>query len=318
MIQNNPLVSVVMPVFNALPWLQEAVDSILSQTYQNFELIAVDDCSTDGSLDVLKDYARRDTRVRVIENVTNSGVPATLNSGIEQSQGDYVARMDADDISDPQRLELQVEHLENHTQCGIVGSWIYRMRQKGDVRLKTFPERDSDLKLMLMFECCFSHPAVMIRKSVLQDLPYVYDEHFRNAQDYELWARLQSKCGFYCIQKPLLWYRELASSVSKQAKKKNRKRERVQKIHESLFEAYGINGKCSLELHEKIVNREDRAALHPQDIQHHLDCVFEVFPDAVSYQDIYHHVFGQFAKNPVFRVRWWLFKLFSKLSSGTS
>jgi hypothetical protein len=188
------------------------------------------------------------------------------------------------------------------------------MRQKGDVRLKTFPEHDSDLKLMLMFECCFSHPAVMIRKSVLQDLPYIYDENFRSAQDYELWSRLQAKCGFYCIQQPLLWYRELASSVSKQAKKKNLKRERVQKIHEYLFDAYGIGNECSLKLHEKIVNREGRGALRPVDIQRHLNCVFAVFPEALCDRDIHNHVFDQFSKNPIFRIRRWLFSALTKIS----
>lgn len=316
MTQLNALVSVVMPVYNALPWLKEAVDSILSQTYPNLELVVVDDCSTDGSLAVLNEYAQRDSRVRVIENAVNSGVPASLNKGIELSRGTYIARMDADDISEPQRLEVQAAHLESHPECGVVGSWIHRMRQKGDVRLKTFPEHDQDLKLMLMFECCFSHPAVMIRKSALKDLAHIYDEMFRSAQDYELWSRLQGTCDFYCIQAPLLWYRELASSVSKQAKKKNLKRERVRQIHAFLFKANGINQNCSLDLHEMIVNRESRGTLRPRDIQRHLDYIFAAFPDASYQQEVQDHIFSQFSKNPVFRVRRWLSRLRSAMSSN--
>jgi glycosyltransferase involved in cell wall biosynthesis len=306
MVSEYPLVSVVMPVFNGLPWLSEAVESILNQSYENLEFVIVDDCSDDGSVQLLKTYAVEDSRIKLILNSSNAGVPATLNRGIEHCSGKYVARMDADDVSTPDRIRLQVEHMEKHPACGVVGSWIYRVRQKGRTRIKAFPEKNDDLKLLLLFECCFSHPSVMMRKKVLDQLPFVYDESFSSAQDYELWSRLKDYCDFYCIQQPLLRYRELETSVSKQAKKARTKRARVDRIYQSLFDSCGLSAECSIALHKQIVHREHRASLAPAEVDAHLVSVFDTYPSAGNRNDIRQMVFRNLVKNPVFRFRSWI------------
>jgi glycosyltransferase involved in cell wall biosynthesis len=114
------MVSVIMPVFNAKLYLSEAVESILSQTFADFELITIDDCSTDGSLEILKSFAEKDKRVLVLDNERNLGVTPTLNRGLATANGELIARMDADDISLPERLEKQAAFLKAHPEVGLV------------------------------------------------------------------------------------------------------------------------------------------------------------------------------------------------------
>lgn len=320
MVSKSPLVSIVMPVFNALPWLTEAVESIVNQSYREIEFVIVDDGSSDGSVEVLQKFAAQDSRIELILHSSNSGVPAALNQGIAQCSGKYIARMDADDISAPQRIGLQVDHMERNPSCGVVGSWVYRMRQKGDQRIKAFPERNDDLKLLLMFECCFSHPTVLMRKSFLDRLSFVYDENFRSAQDYDLWSRLRDHCDFYCLQQPLLWYREHEASVSKQAKKVNLKRERVNRIYQFLFDSSKLNGACSLQLHKQIVHRMNRSQLRPSEVRAHLACVFAAYPEAKNKDLIRQQIFRQLCKSPVFWFKFrseWLFGGRQSVSSKT-
>lgn len=315
MVSNPPLVSIVMPVFDALPWLAEAVESIVNQSYRNIEFVIVDDRSSDGSVELLQKFAAQDARIKLILHSSNLGVPAALNQGIAQCSGKYIARMDADDISSSQRIGLQVDHMERNPSCGVVGSWIYRLRQKGDERMKTFPEMNDDLKLLLMFECCFSHPTVMMRRFFLDRLSFVYDENFRSAQDYELWSRLRDHCDFYCLQQPLLWYREHEMSVSKQAKRVNLKRERVDKIYQFLFDSSKLSGACSLKLHKQIVHRENRSQLKPSDVRAHLACVFVAYPTAKNKDSIRQQISRQLCKNPLFWFRCRSERLFSRRQS---
>lgn len=206
----TPKVTVLMPVYNAAPFLRAAVDSILGQTFGDFELLAIDDGSTDASHAILESY--RDPRVRLVTNERNLGIVATLNRGLELANGQYVARMDADDLSRPDRLARQVAYLEAHPEVGVCGGWC---RQFGTVRAATirYPERHEAIMANLLFGNALAHPTVMMRRMILAQQGFHY-ENFRHAEDYELWLRLSRVTQLHNLQVVLLDYRVSGSSLT--------------------------------------------------------------------------------------------------------
>ncbi|MFW6383201.1 MAG: glycosyltransferase family 2 protein, partial [Nanoarchaeota archaeon] len=128
----KPKVSVLMPAYNSQDYISDAIESILSQTYTDFEFVIIDDCSTDDTWKIIKKYAKNDKRIKAFKNVKNSGVTVSLNNGLEKCSGDYIARMDSDDVSLPKRLEKQVEVLENG-KADVVGTNIYFIDEQGKV-----------------------------------------------------------------------------------------------------------------------------------------------------------------------------------------
>ncbi|MGY3211547.1 glycosyltransferase family 2 protein [Mucilaginibacter sp. HD30] len=204
-------ISVILPVFNGEKFLKEAVRSILNQTYTNFELIIIDDCSTDATPDILTQF-NSDVRVRVIRNKANLKVVKTLNKGIQLSHGEYIARMDADDISHPERLEKQVAFLESNPTIGICGTWVETFGAENKV-MRAAIEHEH-IKVRLFFVNPMFHPSIMFRRDVLQANASVYDEQYTNAEDYGLWVRLIDKVKFANIPTVLLKYRIHDTNVS--------------------------------------------------------------------------------------------------------
>ena len=211
---NSPAISVVMSVYNSEKYLAEAIDSILNQTFSNFEFIIINDGSTDGSLAIIQSYMKIDKRIVLIDR-ENKGLPYSLNEGIAASKGEYIARMDADDISFPERLEKQLAVMESDTDIGVCGAWAYLFRDSlSKNKMIRHPEDHDSLIIRLLFSVCFIHPVVMIRKSVLSQLDYVYNERFHNSQDYELWSRIVKTTRFYTLQTPLLYYRDTPDGIT--------------------------------------------------------------------------------------------------------
>lgn len=199
-----PNVSVVMSVFNAEKYLSIAIESILSQTYVDFEFIIIDDGSTDGSLKIAQRYEQQDERVVLISR-ENLGLIASLNEGIDRSKGGYIARMDADDISMPDRLERQVKFIEENN-LDVCGSATQGFNECKNLDIRLYPESDNDIKFTLMLRSPFAHPAVMIKKSALQGLKY--RSNYQYAEDYMLWVELAlARCRMGNIDKVLLKYR---------------------------------------------------------------------------------------------------------------
>ncbi len=190
---NKPVmakVSVIMSVKDAEAYLEEAVNSILSQSFRDFEFIIVDDGSKDRSPAILKKFSRDDKRIQVITNAENIGLPRSLNKAIESASGEYMARMDADDISMPQRFEKQAAFLDGNPDVGLLGTSYYGIDDKGTaVSRNMVPAKDEDIRKSLIRGNPFCHPSVMIRKSVL-DKVGLYKEEFRHTEDYELWFRM--------------------------------------------------------------------------------------------------------------------------------
>ena len=198
-----PKVSVLVPVHNAAPYLAESIGSILSQTFRDFELIAVDDGSSDGSKELLEALAMRDRRIRLLHLTENRGIVGALNTGLELCTGEYVARMDGDDLAHPERLRLQLEFLEahrDHVACGC-DLWMFGARHW----YARYPRIDAECKSLLALFPCLSHPAVVLRRSALDPAPY--REDYRLAEDYKLWVDLIPKGRFANIPRPLVRYR---------------------------------------------------------------------------------------------------------------
>lgn len=201
----EPMISVIMPVYNQQNFVGPAIESILGQTYSDFELIIFDDGSTDDSLKIIQSYD--DPRIRVVWGKGNRKLVPPLNDGLRMARGKYVARMDSDDISLPTRFEEQVSFLETHPDVDICGTF-FRTIGRGINYVASYPIEHNDIKLALMFFCSFAHPAIMIRRSTILEKKLFYDEAFLYAEDYDLWSRMAWEGGvFYNIPKVLLRYR---------------------------------------------------------------------------------------------------------------
>lgn len=202
-----------MPVYNAEKYLIEAIDSILLQTYTNFEFIIINDGSTDASANIINSYANSDPRVIHVEN-DNQGISLSLNHGIKIARGEYIARMDADDISLPDRFKEQIKFMEDNKDIGVCGTWVDLIGDIRDGEYKRHPTSDEELKVRLLFSVCFVHPSVIIRRELLIRTNNFYDPNYTSAQDYELWSRLKNCTQFANIPKTLMKYRVLSDSVS--------------------------------------------------------------------------------------------------------
>ncbi len=208
-----PFVSVIMPVFNGEKYLNEAIESILNQTYTNFEFIIINDGSTDTSEEIILSY--KDSRIVYIKNPENYKLIQTLNIGFSLAKGRYIARMDADDISHPDRLQKQVQFLELNKDYGLIGSGVNLFHGANKSQLLYHTDHAS-LKFALAFYCPFIHPSVMIRSSVLHNIDCVFDANYVHAEDYELWTRLAFKTKMANLPEYLLDYRLHASQISSQ------------------------------------------------------------------------------------------------------
>jgi glycosyltransferase involved in cell wall biosynthesis len=214
----TPRVSVVMPVYNGERLLGEAVESILRQSFDNWELIAVDDGSRDRSLEILRAYAIKDRRVRVHPMAANGGAIAARNTGTELARGEFIAVMDADDVSLPQRLATQLQYLDDHRETGVVGSFVQLIDGDGkrsDVR--TFPTDPALMAWSMLFFNCLAHPSVMMRRNVLESANGYAPECKGGAEDYDLFAKVSRIARLATIPEVLVLYRKWEGNMTKRA-----------------------------------------------------------------------------------------------------
>ena len=200
------LISVILPAYNVQDTIGESIDSILSQTFTDFELIIINDGSQDNTEEVILAYS--DKRIRYYQNEQNKGLIYTLNRGLDLAQGKYIARMDADDVSLPTRFEKQVKVMEENSNIVVCGTLIEPFGVKGTEKIEMLLlEKSDDIKDCLFLRSCFAHPTVMIRKKVLVDNNVRYNLDYPYAEDYRMWIDLSFLGDFYNIQEPLLRYR---------------------------------------------------------------------------------------------------------------
>jgi len=202
--ENSPLVSIVIPVHNGEKYIKESIDSCLGQTYKNIEIIVVDDKSEDNTLNILKDYGDRITTVPVEKQ---NGLGNVINIGIRKSKGKYIARMDADDIMYPTRIEKQVEYLESHPDCVAVGGQIDIIDENGNITgHREYAVEDKDIKKNLFLFQPFAHPAVTLRRSTLEEIG-LYPENIWKVEDVKLFLILSTKGEFHNLEDTVLKYR---------------------------------------------------------------------------------------------------------------
>jgi glycosyltransferase involved in cell wall biosynthesis len=207
----NNLVSVILSVFNSAQYLKDAIESILNQTYTNFEFIIIDDGSVDNTESIIRTYS--DPRIIFIKNEKNKGLIYSLNLGISIAKGAYIARMDADDLSLPERFDEQVDYLKNSPHTVVVGTHQAEVRNN-KIITRGSGEYDSDfLKGILLFNTCFSHPTVMMR-NIFQKNGLYYDSKFIHAEDFRIWTELALKGDFHILNKVLLKYRLHPEQIS--------------------------------------------------------------------------------------------------------
>jgi glycosyltransferase involved in cell wall biosynthesis len=214
-VRSNPLVSVVMPLYNSHLYVGAAIESILGQTYENFEFIIIDDGSTDGSSAIVSRYAEKDRRITVYDQ-ENRGVIDALNRGCRLAQGKYIARMDSDDISNKARLSKQVVFLEDNPDFCVCGTWI--KTTGGISRVWQMPTDPEVLKANLLFGSVLAHPSVMMRRRTMVDNDIFYRHGYDTAEDFDLWIRLSHLQKLGVIPEILLTYRVHPNQVTKRRK----------------------------------------------------------------------------------------------------
>ena len=234
---SNPKISVLMPAYNAEKYIAEAIESILNQTFKDFEFIIIDDCSTDGTYSIIQRYAKRDDRMIVLKNEKNLKICETLNKGIEIAKGKYIARMDADDWSYPDRLEKQFKFMEENPEIGISGGTM----EVCDEKMKVLNQRkynlsDEEIRKKIFRYSPFSHPLVIIKKDILDKASF-YDHDLVYAEDYDLYFRIGNFSKFGNLKDVILKYRMLENnSTSEKLKEMELK---TLKIRKKAVKEYG-------------------------------------------------------------------------------
>lgn len=209
----SPRVSILMPAYNAMPYLPEALDDLLGQTLRDFELVVVEDGSTDDTRAVLEDYAARDARVVIVPNEQNLGLTRSLNRGLERCRAPLVARADADDRYEPDRLARQVAFLDAHPEVGLLSCGVHKINARGERFLtRIFPTGDGHIRVRELFVNCFSHPGAVFRTPLVRAVGG-YDPAFWTAEDCDLWARMMPLTRVANLPVPLVHYRKHGASM---------------------------------------------------------------------------------------------------------
>lgn len=217
---NDPKISVIMPAYNAKRYIAEAIESILNQTFKDFEFIIIDDCSIDNTWEIIQEYAKKDKRIIPLINKDNLKLSKTLNEGIAIARGKYIARMDADDISVEDRLQRQFDYMEKNSDVGIVGgSMEIRDLNNKIIGKRRYNLADDQIRKKIYRYSPFCHPLIMIRKSVLSQIGD-YDEKWNPAEDYELYFRIGKCSKFANLDDVLLKYRIVPKSMTTASKNK--------------------------------------------------------------------------------------------------
>jgi glycosyltransferase involved in cell wall biosynthesis len=213
-----PLVSVVMPAYNAEKYISQAIESILNQTFKDFEFIIIDDGSSDRTWEIIQEYAKKDEKIMPVKNERNLKMTKTLNKGVHLAKGKYLVRMDADDWSYPYRIQEQVDFMEKNSKVVVSGGSIQVCNERLDVKNKRwYPNSDEGIRKKIFRYNPFAHPSIILRKDRVIEVG-MYDENLPLTQDYDLYFRLGKVGKFANLDKILIKLRThpQSSSMSKE------------------------------------------------------------------------------------------------------
>lgn len=253
-LMKKKLVSVIIPAYNAEAYIAEALDSILKQTYQNFEVIIIDDASVDRTLAIAKRYAAKDKRIRVYENESNKGVGANRTRGIELAKGEYICWQDADDISLPERLQSQVSYLDTHAEVGVVGGFIEFFDNTTTGPIRRYVETDDMLRKSIFRYNPVAQPASMFRAECFEKVG-AYDERYKVSEDLEMLFRVGVHYKFANVQQVILKYRQSSTSLTRANLR------RMEIVTLNLRKKYAKNPAYSFSLFDRIYNLIQRLTL---------------------------------------------------------
>ena len=255
----SPLVTVIMPVYNAEAYVGAAISSILNQTYKNLELLLADDGSTDNSRNVISSF--KDARIRPFYFDSNQGYVSHLNRFLNEARGKYIARMDADDISLPERLSMQVDFLERNQQVGLCGTQIVEFDDNKSTHVaSSYPVDDESLRVHLVMNSRLANPSVMFRRSLVQDQGLKYEVSLVPAEDYFLWYQMSRRTKLVNLPQVLLKYRLHSNQITQRAKEVQRSS--VDKIRaQVLTDLMGTVSKPDMELHLSLLNGDYEESL---------------------------------------------------------
>ena len=249
----TPKVSVFMPVYNAGIDLIEAVQSILDQTFTDFEFVIVNDGSTDNSMELLQKF--NDSRIRIINNDGNKGLIASLNIGLELCVGEYIVRMDQDDISLPTRIEKQVEFMDQHPEYGLIGSWFQDFGDNIESKLVCYSSDDTQIRIRHLYQTHISHPTALIRNSVIKAHNLKFDPAFVHGEDYEFWVRMSAYCKLSNIPELLVLKRDHIHNITN--KFSQTMQDTCAKVKLKQFSKMGLNLDIDeIELYSRFANGE--------------------------------------------------------------
>ena len=212
----KPLISILIPCYNAERYIENATRSIMNQSYPNLEIIIINDFSTDRSLDIISKLAIEDKRIKIINNDENLKIVKTLNKGIDFCNGEFIARMDADDFSLPLRIEKQVQFMQENPSIDILGTLFNTFTDKNPEKLSlhTNPLLDSELRAYMLFKSGICHPSVMIRKRVFKELDLHFELQYLHVEDFAFWSKALYKTRLANLKEPLLLYRVHENQIS--------------------------------------------------------------------------------------------------------
>lgn len=236
----TPRISVIMGAYNAQEYIAQAIESILNQTYTDYEFIVINDGSTDDTPNIIRRYAKSDPRIIFIDNKENQGLIAVLNQGLDMARGEFIARMDADDISLPQRFEKQVAYLDANPDVGVLGTLIhgFGVLDAPGVQIPVVTVFD------LLKQNYIAHPSVMLRKALLDKYNLRYNPEYIHCEDMELWSHLIFKTKFHNIMQVLLMYRVTGNNIS--SKNWNLQQKTTEKIRDNLRRKLAASGQLRL------------------------------------------------------------------------
>lgn len=247
---DSPTVTVFIPCYNAEKFIAETIDSILNQTYQDFEILIIDDGSTDKSGDILKQYIQKDNRIRVLYNENNKGVGYTRNRGVAEAKGKYLATMDADDIALPIRLETEVDYLENHKSVGAVSGCCYFMDERG--RKIGHSKKEAlnvrEVNARMFFENVMINSASMYRVDIVKKFNVKYKDDFHGIEDYMFWCMLLKYTRIVVLDEYFVLYRIVHNGLTgTNSRKCNLERIRcINEVHAYMLTSNGIHISKSL------------------------------------------------------------------------
>ncbi len=259
---SSPLVSVIIPVHNVEKYIGTCLQSMICQTYSDMEFWIVDDACTDNTMNTIAQF--QDPRIQILHNQTNLGLAASINKAIRQSNGKYIARMDGDDISQPTRIEKQVQFLEQHSDVSIVGTAMQSFGHSN--YLHNFPDAHDACKARLLFNVCFGHPTVLIRKSIFDNNKNYYKEELRQySEEYELWCRLVDQFQFANLKEALVMYRTFPP-LSKQEAEVRRKENSFIIRSNFILSQLGDQSEHDYHIHDLICNLNQGNALQVEEL----------------------------------------------------